>query len=504
MCMEQMRLNRSTRKTSRAAMGVAVGMSAWCLASTFAAAAVSWDGEGNSNWWFDPVNWSTPDNPEDPLTAPQLPPNNDAGERTDIQINDGTGAWDVTGEGVVFDPDNDPFYPSIDVVPNGLVDGADFLEIQRSTPAQIGLWQARFGSPGYGAEDLAYPANYGPQTMYRLYVGRNATAAQVNVLTIKSGDLTTDSLTIIGRSGSTETNQNLGTIVQTGGSFRLIGDNYLDFGAWESSGWGNGTYDYRGGNLEVGLEGQNRGIRMSVGNSGNAGGVSTFIMRNPTTGGHVRVWDFIFGNQGIAFDDPQADFRGVSVAEFHFENGGTRPIQVMRQLQINNGFHVSDDLFRSSRLVLELDEAPATDGSGVPQNLGLFDVGYMDQVMGAFIGGSGDLNDDFVFGEPGVDRVFSPADGGPPDYTEGATVSAIFGATQYNWTITYTGNITWSDGDNSVVDTITGPGTGIDVVLIGLSSQPAPANLASVPEPGTVALAAMGLLSIAAWRRRGR
>ena len=30
----------------------------------------------------------------------------------DAQVNGGTGTWDVTGEGVVYDPANDPFFSS--------------------------------------------------------------------------------------------------------------------------------------------------------------------------------------------------------------------------------------------------------------------------------------------------------------------------------------------------------------------------------------------------------
>jgi hypothetical protein len=54
-------------------------------------------------------------------------------------------------------------------------------------------------------------------------------------------------------------------------------------------------------------------------------------------------------------------------------------------------------------------------------------------------------------------------------YEEGATVSASFGGTQYNWSISYQGNITWTDIDAGALGTIDGTG-GVDVVLVGMSS----------------------------------
>jgi len=395
--------------------------------------AISWDGEGNSNWWFDPANWSQDANN-------LLPPGQESGGNvvvTDAQINVGSGAWDVTGEGVVYDPDNDPFFAA--------------------------------------AASLQYPAGYGPQHIYRLYVSRNTT--NTNVLTIKSGDLRIDDTTIIGRSGSTDSEQNLGMVVQTGGIVRLP-TIALDIGQREAptaenpQRWGNGIYDYRGGILEVQQQSGTGGIRLSHGsNSNGAGGHGRFIMRNPTTPGRVRTFDFTvasFGGPsgGNAALDPDGINTGVGIVEFHFENGGTRPIQVDRNLSINNG--LDSDLFgvRSSRLEFKVNE-PACAGDGcVPPNVGLFDVNFGGIFSGA-ITGTGDLSGDGIFNN---DRVFSNADG-TVHYREGDMVSASFGSTQYNWTISYTGNITWLNADDSVVDQVTGAGTGSDVVLIGHSSE---------------------------------
>jgi hypothetical protein len=119
-----------------------------------------------------------------------------------------------------------------------------------------------------------------------------------------------------------------------------------------------------------------------------------------------------------------------------------------------------------------LDSAPAVTG-GVPQNLGLIDVDWdpSDGVTGS-VTGTGDLNGNGVFND---DRVFSNAFAPNPlapsaAYNQGSVVSAVFGSTKYNWTISYTGAITWSDVNNSVVSSVSGTG-GLDVVLIGLSTE---------------------------------
>ena len=43
-------------------------------------------------------------------------------------------------------------------------------------------------------------------------------------------------------------------------------------------------------------------------------------------------------SDGMTTDrDPDGIARGVATSEFHFENGGTRPIQVVGDLTLNNG-----------------------------------------------------------------------------------------------------------------------------------------------------------------------
>lgn len=418
-CLPTRPLGRSCRGLALVACFCSMIISFYSTAPT-AHAAVSWDAQGMSQWWFDPTNWSND----------MLPPNNATGAVTDIQINDGTFTGDL-GEGVVYDPDNDPFFAA--------------------------------------AGSMSFPAGYGPETFYRMYISRNTT--NENLLTIKSGDMIIDSTTIIGRSGSTLADPNEGKVVQKGGTVTLPTNN-LDIGQRESSGWGNGVWDYQGGILKVQPDGGSQGIRLSAGSDTNgAGGTGRFIMHNPTSGGYVRTFDFTVAAEngvsgGNAALDPDGITTGVGIVEFHYENGRTRPIQVDRNLSINNGLDDLSSGTRSSRLQLVVNEAACVGASCVPNDIGLFDVNF-GNIFGGVINGTGDLDNDMVFNN---DRVFSNA-AGTVAYREGDTVSANFGGTRYDWTISYSGEISWTDADNSVVGSILGSGNGTDVVLIGLGSE---------------------------------
>ena len=340
---------------SRVLVMLLVPLATWMCASS-SHAAISWDGSGGTNWWFNPVNWSQDAGCPDKNGICFLPPAQDnagAPINTDAQINGGTGPWNLTQEGVVYDPVNDPFFG----------DAENFRYPTGSTLVSGSILNR----------------DYGPETLYRLYISRNTVNS--NTLTIKSGDLAIESTTIIGRSGSTTTTQNLGRVVQKGGSVRLPLTG-VDIGQRETSGWGNGEWDYTGGTLEVSLEGT-QSLRLSHGSTTagvGAGGQGRFIMRNPTTGGHVSAWNiqsasYAGSTTDPAFDvlDPDGVTTGVGIFEFHFQNGGTRPIQVLNNLSLNNGLDIATGGTRSSRLDLRLDAAPTLIG-GVPQNLGLFDV----------------------------------------------------------------------------------------------------------------------------------
>jgi hypothetical protein len=140
---------------------------------------------------------------------------------------------------------------------------------------------------------------------------------------------------------------------------------------------------------------------------------------------------------------------------------------VARHLTLNNGLEPDTLGTMSSRLALVLDEAPMADAGGVPNDLALFDIDFDIGFgsNGGIVRGFGDIDNDML-----TDAIFANADGSQY-YREGDTVSARFGSTRYDWSISYTGSITWSDEDNSVVSQIGGPGSGGDVVLMGLGSM---------------------------------
>jgi hypothetical protein len=434
----------------------------WCILAailscpaTSADAATAFDGDGGNAWWFNFENWGAGLGTDGTTAAPNfLPPAQEAGgvpTATDAQIN--VGSFN-TAEGVVYDPVNDPYF-----------NNATYMS-QFSFPT---------GSPA-----TAFVGDYGPQNLYRFYLGRNVNAAAnpslLNLMTIKSGNLTIADTTIVGRSGEVG---NLGKVVQTGGNVRLPLTN-LDISNREASGWGNGVWDYQGGTLLVADSG-GTGIRLSSGGGAGAGGKGTFVMRNPgnAAGGYVRTFDFVVAshagtNDGIQNNlDPDGIDRGVGVVQFRYGNGGTRPIQVMNNLVINNGesdaeAEDGESRWRSARLELALDQAPTVDGGGVPISLGLFDTDFDMDLIGN-VTGTGTIDGNSTANED-TDQVFSNSDASAI-YSEGSIVSAMLGGSTYRWTISYTGNITWTDPDASIVNTITGAGTGTDVVLIGLDSM---------------------------------
>ena len=407
--------------------------------------ANAFDAGASSQWWFAPTNWS----------ADLLPPNNATNAVTDTQINNGINFAGDLGEGVVYDPSaNDPGFAA--------------------------------------AGSATFPAGFGPQILQQLYITRNT--PNTNLLTIK-GDLTMTGQVIVGRSSGTRGLIANARINQLGGVVTATLSS-LDLGQTDTSnnGRGAGIYDYRAGTLNVSRDGGS-GLRISNGTTSVVGGTSggdglvagpsgagRLIVHNPSSGGFVRAFDVVFAayagqddanfvaTDPLEFDarvDPDGITTGVASAEFHYENGKVRPVQVARNLTINNGKDQNTGGARSARLELKLDSAP-TVLANIPQNLGLFDVDFdtVSATVGA-ITGSGDLNNDMIYNN---DRIFSNADA-TVNYREGDVVSAIFGATKYNWTISYSGNITWTDSANSVVNQITGATTGLDVVLIGQSIE---------------------------------
>jgi hypothetical protein len=444
-----MKVQQATKRISnpnhlRAALvGSLVALVALLMTSPAAFAAIPWDGEGNDGNWFNPANWNRNDNDNN-----TLPPG--TASVTDTEISFGTATLN-NGLGIIYDtdlpgdtgPDN-PFFP----VPDSVNDP---------------------------------PGGFGYQQIAQLYISRSANppATSVvpdNTLTLR-GDLESGGPVIVGRSSGIAGTPTNGKIIQQSGLFKIPLSN-MDLGNAEGSprtGFGNGVYDYQGGKLEVSLDG-GTGLRLAAGGSGGAGGIGRFIMRNPgpTSPGYVRPYDVnVAANEGNATIRANGTTNGVGIFEFH-SNGanGTRPVQVGRDLIINNGGSGTAGSVRSARLELVLDAPPTIDGMGVPQDLGLFDVDF-DQtdesepgvpILGNSTSGSGDLGD-----------FFSSADASTV-YTQDATVSAMYQGSTYNWTISYVGDITWADANAGVVGSISDSG-GVDVVLKGLSSVIVPDDL---------------------------
>jgi hypothetical protein len=464
------------------------------FSSSTAVAAITWDGEGASNWWFDPINWSP--NPVGDTAPFFLPPSSGGSVATNTDIVTG---WNTipsnpgfsNGEGVVYDPVNDPFYAA--------AAGPDF---------------------DYPTEDN--PA-YDRDTIWRLYITTGVSTVD-SKLTIKSGLLETVNTGTnsggnvqLGRGGSVAGLK--GTIVQTGGTFRITGDN-LDIGNFNTSA-GNGFYEYHAGVLEAGLgSASTHGIRLAPGGSGGSGKSGYIGIHNDDAPGRIRAWNF---NVAAHIEGTFGTTNSSGTVEFFANSEGTRPVQVMNNLTINNETHASGSK-RSAVLKLSLDEAPTLLGGGVPIDMGLFAVTGLINGVGA------------TFYSDTIDNSGTA-------YSEGSIISATIGSNIYNWTISYTGNITFSDADDSVISSITGAGTGNDVVLMGFSSvvngtpgdfdtdgdvdgrdflvwqrNPSVGNLGdwqtnygtsgpltaatAIPEPASALLGLAGLLAISAVRRR--
>src|SRR3989304_4289737 len=295
-------------------------------------------------WWFDPVNWS----PHEPGEAPPyfLPPTDDGTSLDEANIINTAGLPDGA---VIYDPSpNDPSFAA--------------------------------------AASLTFPAGYGPQVIWRLFMSNNA-AGDPNATDSKliiRGDLSTsnaggtDTRWQVGRTSGTAPvvgqpyNAITGTIIQEKG---VVKNNFgdVDLGSIQTSvplSYANGTYDYRSGTFEQGMTAGR--LRLQAGGSSATGGVGKFIVHNPGTnpanggGGYVRVNELLGashgGQSGIK---PNGVTTGVGIMEFHYKNGGTRAMQVLGNVTLNNGQDAADDGVRSSRLRLVLDAAPTVDGNGI-------------------------------------------------------------------------------------------------------------------------------------------
>ena len=289
-------------------------------------------------------------------------------------------------------------------------------------------------------------------------------------LTIESGTLIT-STTSLGSDGP-------GIIVQKNGAW--VGNGGLKIGGTNKSSMGSGTYEYHGGNFTMNNQTQVGSATQSAADPGsNSAAIGKFIIYNDGPDGALLV------SNGFSVSTNKSNGGSIGIVEFHYSLdthgvGLTRPIQ---NTLFNGSLSLKNQDFTnvldgaSSRLNLVLEAAPTIIG-GAPQNLGLFkETGK--------IGGNGTWPKAFYsFTDPTV------------GYSQGATISASYNSQVYSWTISYSGLITFTDSATSAYtsDGITDPGTGNDVVLIGVK----------LPEPGSMALLGGAGSLILARRRQKR
>ena len=369
--------------------------------ATHASAAVIWDGENNTNWWYDPTNWNT--NSNDNMTLPNMGSQMNAATELD-----GTATAPIS---VVFDPTNDPNF-------------------------------------------VNHPFN--PYATYDLYLGNSGAVADNSTLTIKSGTLQISNPNATSGHGNLFVARTVAgqtdTVVQLGGTVQIT-DAVNGRMSLANATNATGIYEYHGGTFKAGLgigeAAGSIGVRVGGDNTTTGLGNGIFKVYNDGPAGHIHVSNFLVSAGGGG---------STGTVEFHYDNGGVRPIQVDNNLSLRN------TATQNSYLNLVLDSAPTVSG-GVPQSLGLFSL---SAATGAITGANSQTNPKAFQVAPGGSLTLTN-DANADGYIEtGDIVSAVFGSTTYNWTASYTGLISFSDATNSVISSISGTG-GKDLVLTGLS-----------------------------------
>jgi hypothetical protein len=322
-----------------------------------------------------------------------------------------------------------------------------------------------------GGQNTNYIANTENLTGFFYVAGitSNGTEpAAPNKLTVESGTIIAVSTTI-GRDSP-------GILAMNGGTF-ISSQNLLIQGDTPGRTFlGTGTLEYHGGNVETGWEIRVGSQSSTSGVSLTSAGVGSFIIYNDGPDGAILA------QNGFAFGSESNGAGTVGIAEFHYDLntggiGGTRPLQAnwtglgggMPQqgiLQLFNGTN------QSSRLNLVLDAVPSIIGGEV-QNLGLFD-------------------ETLITGQGTYPRAFYSVDG-TTLFTQGATISATYGTNTYSWTISYSGQINFTNTATSAYNpTGIRAAGGNDIVLIGLP----------IPEPSSLTLLGSTSALILSRRRR--
>jgi hypothetical protein len=306
-----------------------------------------------------------------------------------------------------------------------------------------------------------------------LYVSSLAgTTAAPNKLTIESGTIITQTISL-GRDGP-------GILAMNGGTI-IVNATVKIQSANKTTTMGSGTFEYHGGTIET-----LQGFQLAAGECTSGGlyntsaGVGAFVVYNDGPDGAILT------DNGFIIAANSNNSGTTGIVEFHYDLnsggiGGTRPIQANWNntvVTVNSPGKVQllNNTNLSSRLNLVLNAAPTLTGI-IPQNLGLFDE--------TVIAGSGTFP-----------KAFYSVDGSTV-FTQGASITATFGNTAYSWTISYSGQINFTNTATSAYNATGIQGTGgNDIVLIGLTS-------AAVPEPSALALLG-GAGSLILARRRSR
>ncbi|HEY2828232.1 MAG TPA: PEP-CTERM sorting domain-containing protein [Pirellulales bacterium] len=364
-------------------------------------AATIWDGGGGTNWWYDPVNWNA--NSNDNVTLPNM----------GLQVNnatelDGTAAGAIS---VVFDPTNDPNFAT---------------------------------------------HNFDPYVLYDMYLG-NTAAPNSSTLTINSGTLQVSNVPalaghgnlFISRSVVNQTN----TVIQNGGTLQITDATQGRMSLANAAG-ATGIYEYHGGVFEAGLgtgeAAGSIGVRVGGDNTTSGLGNGIFKVYNDGPVGHIHVANFLV-SPGAAGT--------TGTVEFHYGNGGVRPIQVDYNLSLRN------TATQNAYLDLVLNSAPTLHSGSVPQDLSLF---VLDPTNGVYSGVAGQTLPKAFQVKPGGSLTLTTDTNADGFLETGDVVSSVFGGNTYNWTVSTTG-LTTLNTSTSAISSIAATG-GKDFVLMGLSS----------------------------------
>lgn len=419
------------------------------LAARAAFAGTGYNSTTDSSW-FNGNNWSN-----NPI----------AGVAADDDIYLGQGFTSLSPDGVIFDPVHDPNYAANTSYTFGTTTQTTATSQQFVTIPQLYL----AGGSGSGSGDIA------------------------GKLTIKSGTLTINGGSTgvgIGRPQVPTTVLNTSeaaTLVVVGGTLTTTASNG-DIGLSQSQTNStplaltqNNTLDYTNTGTITAVSKPAGGLRFAPGAV--ASGFSfnnTAIFRHAAGG----TGSATFASINIGGNNASTGVTNNTV-EFHYGGGDVSTVNVGvagtagNSLKISNSTASAGGGAINSFLNLVLDAAPNQTIDSRVQDLGLFKLD--DSVTGTTANTAGVNTTDPT-------KEFKDVLGNA--LTEGATVSAILDGTTYSWNIFYDGNISGS--------TITGAGTGNDVVLIG---QAFPAA-APVPEPASLGVLAIGGLALLARRRK--